>query len=204
MRSLVAVALLLTLTACAASPDGSADSPSASPFVATSATPIPTETFAPNDIDPDAAAAYRAALELSQQAMLTVGLTEVWRDDSGTLTLVQVYDPVRKVAATHDFVQRSHDDIDVSLLMPQSLMDELDSLERSDGFDIGSVASPASGVFVIENQYADEPYQVRYTVDSEGRIATARVTDGAAVTGSGVFSYSVTEDGRQALLLLQD
>jgi hypothetical protein len=204
MRSLAAVAALLTLAACAASPDGTDNSPSAAPSVATSATPLPTETFAPNDIDSEAAAAYRAALEASQKAMLAVGLTEVWRDDSGTLTLVQVYDPIRKVAATHDFVQRSHDEIDVSLLMPQSLTDELNSLERNDGFDIGSVSSPQPGVFVIENQYADEPYQVRYTVDSDGRIATARVTDGATITGSGVFSYAVTEDGRQALLLLQD
>ena len=133
-RSAVAIALVLglALTGCgskSASPDASGTD------VSMSESADPSVSYAPNDIDKDAATAYREALTKSMDGAKATGLTELWSDETGALETVLAWDPATNMAVQSDLINEDTEEIDLEGLMPQSLLDELDSLESNAGDD---------------------------------------------------------------------
>lgn len=195
MRRIAIAATLVVITACTPASDSS------SPTRTSSSSPSPATSPRHEDAT---TAQYRAAVTTSLADQKTAGLTETWQDSSGRLTLVQAYDPDTGTAASHDAQTDAYDQIDPADLMPQRLLDELDSLGSGEGYDIGAVTSPSPGVFRVTNQYADEPYQVTYTLDNLGRISTATVTGSADISGTAQFQYLITSLGHEALVRAGD
>lgn len=184
------------LGACAPSANNAAD-PSASVPGADTMT-----SFAPNDIDSKAAKAYRAALEKSYAATKTLGLTELWSDDGSTVATVLAWDPKTATGVQDDLENGEVDKIDFESMMPQANIDELDGLEANTGFDVGSLSSPSPGVFVVTIAIDESSMITTYTIDNQGRIASAVATIDNEPAGSATFVYSVTAEGMAALAKL--
>ena len=197
-RSIVAIAVVLglALTGCG----NKSASPSASESdVVISESVDPAVSYAPNDIDKDAATAYRDALNKSVESAKANGLTELWSDETGALETVLAWDAAKNIAVQSDLINEDTEEIDLEGLMPQSLLDELDSLESNAGDDFGSVKSTGKGVFVITNFIEDINYVTTYEVDSQGRIAKATSMADGEAAGTAVFEYTVTKEGKAAL-----
>jgi hypothetical protein len=159
-------------------------------------------SFAPNDIDGQAAKAYRAALEKSYAATKTLGLTELWSDDGSTVATVLAWDPKTATGVQDDLENDEVDKIDFESMMPQANIDELDGLEANTGFDVGSLSSPSPGVFVVTIAIDESSMITTYTIDDQGRIASAVATIDNEPAGSATFVYSVTAEGMAALAKL--
>lgn len=184
--TLIVATLALGTSACASKPV-------ASPSIA------PSVSISPNHIAPNAAKAYRQALNRSLSDAQSLGLTELWSDSTETLVTVVVQDPKTGVCAQSDLIMKETQLIDVEAMMPSVLIAELDGLESNSGSDVGSVTLSANGDIKVTNFMDDTHYTTTYTIDSSGRIATATQFAEGELTATASFDYHVTDEGKRAL-----
>jgi hypothetical protein len=193
-----AVTLLIALSACASNDASSQVSPTAD-----SSIPAIEPSASPNEIQQDAADAYRAALLKSQSSAAASGLTEFWLDDIGDLSQVQAQDPASNKYVVHDITGETAIYVDESAMMPARLLSELDGLINGE-LDTGSVTSTMASVFEIKNTIDDVVYQTTYRLDDQGRILSADILADDEILGKIKFVYSVTKEAQTALKLAAD
>ncbi len=191
--ALVIVTVTLFVSACGGSKVAATKSPTITP------SEVPSQSASPNDVSPTAAKAYRKALELSLASAQSTGLTELWRDSSGSLVTVVAQAAHDGICAQADLVTKDTQVIDSAGMMPSVLLDELAGLENNSGTDTGSVTVPKAGTFVVKNFVEDIHYVTVYTTDSEGRIATAAQQTEGDASATATFTYSLTAEGKKAI-----
>lgn len=185
---------LALLSGCGNSDDEAIDA-------TTSAAPYPTApepTGSTNIIDTDAAKEYRSSLEKSLSAQGASGLTEIWRDSDDNVAQVVAFDPTKTFAVQHDIIADEASQLESDATMPSILLDELDALEANSATDIGSVSSQKVGTYTVMNQIDDSKYVTVYTIDDQGRIATAEVFVDDELSAVAKFVYSLTDEGLTA------
>lgn len=189
----VAILCVLAIAGCsqtAASPEGTAPAPTS----LQSGEP----GITPNLIEAQAESAYRAALKLSSNAAGTVGLTELWYDTDDELVQIVVQDPKSKRFVSFDVADEAVYPIDETAMMPTRLLAELDGLIAG-GIDQGSVITGKQGEFIITNTIELIKYVTTYTLDAQGRIATASIIADEELLGTATYSFSITAEGTRAL-----
>ena len=160
-------------------------------------------SISPNEIQPDAEREFRAALLKSQESAAESGLTELWFDTDGVMVQVAVQDPKTKTCASYDVDADSVFEMDETSMMPARTISELDGLVAG-GNDQGSVISNAPGEFTITNTIDLSKYVTIYTLDTEGRIAKSVITSDDEPLGEITYTYSVTKEGKAALVALKE
>jgi hypothetical protein len=153
---------------------------------------------AKNEVNPDAAKAYRAALEASLAAMRKSGLTELTYDTDNTLIDVLAYNPANKRVVEQDVEYGDVEELDESASMPNSLLDELDGLEADNGTDVGTVTSPQPGVIVVTSFLEETVYVSTYTINSAGLIESASLVLDGDDLGTTKYVYSLTPEAKKA------
>jgi hypothetical protein len=191
----VSIALLcvLAVAGCSktdAAPESSAPAPATSQSVDSGAVT--------NLIEAQAESAYRTALEASNSAAETLGLTELWYDASVELVQVLVQDPQSKRFVFLDVLEDANYPVDKNSMMPARLLAELDGLIAG-GLDQGSVITGSQGEFIIINTIDLIKYVTTYTLDADGRIATASIIADEELLGTVTYNFSITPEGMQAL-----
>jgi hypothetical protein len=159
-------------------------------------------TVSPNEIEPDAEREFRAALVKSQESAAESGLTELWFDTDGVLVQVAVQDPSTKTCASYDVDADSVFEMDETSMMPARTIAELDGLVAG-GNDQGSVILSAPGEYTITNTIDLAKYVTVYTLDTEGRIAKSVISSDDEPLGEITYSYSITKEGKAALVALK-
>ncbi len=159
----------------------------------------PTTTATTNSIDPSAAKAYEAALNASQASANSVGLTELWSDETGGLATVLVQAPHDGKCVQSDLIMKTAQIVDSSAMMPTVLLDELDGLKANNGSDTGAISSPSANTFVVKNRIDGSDYVTTYTVDPQGRIASAQQVVDDQPSATATFRYFITSEGKAAL-----
>lgn len=167
------------------------------PATTTSATP--SVSLSPNDVAPSAAKAYRQALDRSLAASQSMGLTELWKDATGSLVTVLVESPNDGICVQSDLVIKDTQLIDQEAMMPSVLIAELDGLEANSGSDIGSVKFATNGDIEVANFIDDTHYVTTYALDQGGRISSATQFAEGELAATASFRYEVTPDGQKAL-----
>lgn len=170
-----------------------------SPVASISPSVEPSESISPNAVAPNAAKAYRSALERSLASANSHGLTELWRDSTGDLVTVVAQAPNDGICVQADLVVKDAQLIDAGGMMPSVLLDELTGLESNTGTDIGSVQSTKPGTFEVKNFVEDIHYDTIYTTDKNGRIASASQRAEGEPSATATFSYSLTTEGKKAI-----
>ena len=197
---LTALAVLTFATGCG---DKSPDSGSATESGISAPTLEAEPSISPNEIQPDAEREFRAALVKSQESAAESGLTELWFDTDGAMVQVAVQDPKTKTCASYDVDADSVFEMDETSMMPARTISELDGLVAG-GNDQGSVISNAPGEFTITNTIDLSKYVTVYTLDTEGRIAKSVITSDDEPLGEITYTYSVTKEGKAALVALRE
>ena len=197
---LAALAVLTFATGCG---DKSPDSGSATESGISAPTLEAEPSIIPNEIQPDAEREFRAALVKSQESAAESGLTELWFDTDGVMVQVAVQDPKTKTCASYDVDADSVFEMDETSMMPARTISELDGLVAG-GNDQGSVISNAPGEFTITNTIDLSKYVTVYTLDTEGRIAKSVITSDDEPLGEITYTYSVTKEGKAALVALKE
>ena len=170
----------------------------------TFATPVaPEPTGSTNIIDETAAKAYREALQKSLAAQSETGLTEIWKDPDGNLAQVVSFDVASQKGVQHDIIADEAQELGGDAMMPTVLLDELDALEGNASTDRGSVTSQKTGTFTVLNYVDDSKYVSVYTVDDQGRLASAQVSVDDELSAIATFTYSVTAEGKTAFAKLK-
>ncbi len=194
--ALLAGALTLGISACG----GNEAEPTSSTEV--SAPPIEASQ-SPNEIQQDAATAYRSAIQESDKSAASDGLTELWYDSDNALTQVVVQDPASGKFVVHDLDDDTALYITKDAMMPTRLLGELDGLIAG-GADRGSVVSNNPGEFVITNTVDLIVYVTTYTLDSQGRISQAVLVADDEPLGNITFKYEITSEGKASLKLADE
>ena len=196
---LVALAVLTFATGCG---DKSPDSGAATESGISAPTLEAEPSISPNEIQPDAEREFRAALVKSQDSAAESGLTELWFDTDGVMVQVAVQDPKTKICASYDVDADSVFEMDETSMMPARTLSELDGLVAG-GNDQGSVISSAPGEFTITNTIDLSKYVTVYTLDAEGRITKSVISSDDEPLGEITYTYSVTKEGKAALVALK-
>lgn len=191
----VSIAILLVLSVAGCSKTDSAPE-TTTPAPATSQS-VDAGTAA-NLIEAQAESAYRTALEASNSAADTLGLTELWYDANLELVQVLVQDPQSKRFVFLDVLEDASYPVDKDSMMPARLLAELDGLIAG-GLDQGSVITGSQGEFIITNTIDLIKYVTTYTLDTDGRIATSSIIADEELLGTVTYNFAITSEGKQAL-----
>ena len=197
------LAVLAVLTFATGCGDKSPNSGSATESGISAPTLEAEPSISPNEIQPDAEREFRAALVKSQESAAESGLTELWFDTDGVMVQVAVQDPKTKTCASYDVDADSVFEMDETSMMPARTISELDGLVAG-GNDQGSVISNAPGEFTITNTIDLSKYVTVYTLDAEGRISKSVITSDDEPLGEITYTYSVTKEGKAALVALKE
>ena len=204
MRKVILSSTILSLVLVSGCGNDSAQTQPEVTDSASVATPIaPEPSGSTNIIDPNAAKSYRDALQKSLAAQAATGLTEIWKDPDGNLAQVVAFDVSMQKGVQHDIVADTAQELSADAMMPTVLLDELDALEGNAATDIGSVTSQKPGTFTVLNHVDDSKYVSVYTLDAQGRIATAEVNVDGDLSAVATFTYSVTDEGKAAFAKLK-
>lgn len=159
-------------------------------------------TEAPNEIDKDAEATYRQAIEASRNSASSNGLTELWFDSDNQLVQVSSQDESESIFVTQDLLDQSVYEVDESAMMPAMLLAELDALAVS-GSDYGYVVFDQSQRIKVSNNIDDIVYVTTYEIGDDGLIYQAFITADGEPLGEITYTYSVTKEGKAALVALK-
>jgi hypothetical protein len=197
------LAAFLALSSIAGCANDSPDS-SSSPDSSLAAPTLEAQpSLSPNEIDANAEQDFRAALIKSQESAAKDGLTELWFDVDGQLVQVVAQDPKSQTCVSYDVDADSVFEMDETSMMPARTISELDGLIAG-GIDQGAVKSESAGTFTITNIIDSSIYVTIYTLDSEGRIAESVVSSDDEPLGEITYTYSVTKEGKEALVALSE
>lgn len=197
--NVVIAAGCLLLAGCGLNRSESANSPIPSP---TRYSVAPEPSGSTNIIDLAVASEYRQALEKSLAIAQAKGLTELWSDPDGNLVQIVAFDSRDQRVVQEDVVAEDVQELDSTAIMPAVLIDELDALEGNAATDVGSVTSQSQGTFTILNHIDDSTYITIYELDSNGLIATAKVSVDNELSATAIFNYSLTAEGKSSFAKL--
>lgn len=203
-----AIVIGFSLTACGSnSPSGSdtmAPGDSATPWPSGTDTEIPIENPAPNPVattlDKDAMTALEAALAKSTSSAKSTGLTEVWTDSEGTKSLVVVWDQKTKQSITLDIELESAEVGEFDYMTPAIAQADLDAIKAGDP---GFVNYTEDRAIYVKTSIDGEDYVTTYVLDASGNIASAKTYVSGDLLGEVVFTYSITEDGKNAIAAVE-
>ena len=177
---------------------------SATPWPSGTDTEIPIENPAPNPVattlDKDAMTALEAALAKSTSSAKSTGLTEVWTDSEGTKSLVVVWDQKTKQSITLDIELESAEVGEFDYMTPAIAQADLDAIKAGDP---GFVNYTEDRAIYVKTSIDGEDYVTTYVLDASGNIASAKTYVSGDLLGEVVFTYSITEDGKNAIAAVE-
>lgn len=195
------VAALAVLTFATGCGDKTPDSGSSAESGISAPTLEAEPSISPNEIEPGAEREFRAALVKSQESAAESGLTELWFDTDGMMVQVAVQDPKTDTCASYDIGADSVFEMDETSMMPARTIAELDGLVAG-GNDQGSVIGSAPNEFTITNTIDLAKYVTVYTLDADGRITKSVISSDDEPLGEITYTYSITKEGKAALIAL--